>query len=255
MTYNLAPTNAPWFEHLTDSVDALGEAAREWQLAASAAEVAHSQMDPMRRVLHDGKVTGQPGPDAVGWNARPFRRSPHSAAVYELQRLYLDARQRTRVEYEHAALLYVSGAAWAIGQVRAGAQPTRAMLPAEDDGRKRALVPGNLDAGVEDFKADRYSKARLLEDAYDRLLECLAAGRQAEDIGDQEYVSERDDAEAAECSAIAEGTADAAYAYGRLLREALGFVLLGPRQARLKQLAEQQAAERANQEQTPGGEL
>lgn len=245
MSYDLAPANAPWFEHLADSVDALGNAAREWKLAHQAAELAHAQTDPMRRVLHDGKVTGQPGPEAVGWNAKPFTRSPHSKAVFALEHLYLAAKYHARAEYDHAALLYASGAAWAIRSVRAGEQPARVVFGVDDeaDNGQRELVAGDLAAGVDAFKADHYSKAHKLEDAYDRLLECLAAGRYAEDIGDQEYVSERDDAEAAECWAIAEDTADAAYAYGLLLREALGFVLLGPRETHRKQLAEQRAAQ------------
>lgn len=245
MTHNLAPDSAPWFEHLTDSVDALGEAAREWKLACQAAEVVYEQTDPMRRILHDGKVTGQPGPEAVGWNARPFTRSPHSGAVYALHTLYLKAKHHARAEYGHAAMLYASGAAWAIRAVRAGEQPARVVFGVDDDNadRRRDLVPGDLDAGVDAFKADRYSNVHQLENAHDRLLDCIAAGRHAEEIGDQEYVSERDDAEAAECWAIAEGGADAADAYGRLLREALGFVLLGPREAHRRQLAEQRAAE------------
>lgn len=236
---NLAPANAPWFEHLTDSVDALGNAAREWRLAHQGAELAHDQADPLRRVLHDGKVTGQPGPEAVGWNAKPFTRSPHSKAVFALQRLYLAAMHQACAEYEHAALLYASGAAWAIRAVRAGEQPARVVFGVDDEGDngRRELVAGDIDAGLDAFKTDRYSKARKVEAAYDRLLECLAAGRYAEEIGDQEYVSERDDAEAAECWAIAEGTADAAYAYGHLLREGLGFVLLTPREEHRKQLA------------------
>lgn len=240
MTYNLAPENAPWFEHLTDSVDALGNAAREWDLAHQGAELVHDQTDPMRRVLHDGKVTGQPGPEAVGWNAKPFTRSPHSKAVFALQRLYLEAVHRARAEYEHAALLYASGAAWAIRAVRAGEQPARVVFGVDDG--ERDLVPGDLDAGLDAFKADRYSKAEKVEDAYDRLLECLAAGRYAEEIGDQEYVSERDDAEAAECWVVAQGTADAACAYGHLLREGLGFVLLAPREEHRRQLAAARAA-------------
>jgi hypothetical protein len=243
---NLAPANAPWFEHLADSVDALGEAAREWKLAHQAAGLAYERADPMRRVLQGGKVTGQPGPELSGWNAKPFTRSPHSKAVFAIERLCREAKHHTRAEYEHAALLYASGAAWAIRAVRAGEQPARVVFDVDDE---RVLVPGDPDAGVDAFKADRYSKANRLEDAFDRLLECLAEGRRAEEIGDQEYVSERDDAEAAEAWAIAEGTADAAYVYGQLLREALGFVLIGPRHEHRKRLAEARAAEAA---QAPG---
>ncbi|WP_340382262.1 hypothetical protein U5640_36230 [Streptomyces sp. SS7] len=253
MRYNLAPVNAPWFEHLADSVDALGEAAREWKLAHQAAGLAHEQTDPMRRILHDGKVTGQPGPEAVGFNAKPFTRTPHCAAVFELQRIYMEAKHHTRAEYGHAALLYASGAAWAIRAVRAGEQPARVVFGVETEGDngQRELVPDDLrlDAGLDAFDADRYSKADKLRAACARLTECLGAGEMAAAIGDQEYVSERDDADAAEAWAIAEGGPDAAYAYGHLLREALGFVLLGPRDAHRRQLAEQRAAQEQKEDQ------
>ncbi|MDQ0829509.1 hypothetical protein QF032_001353 [Streptomyces achromogenes] len=247
MTYNLAPGTAPWFEHLTDSVDALRNAAREWKLAAGAAELACEQSDPMRRVLHDGKVTGQPSPEAVGWNAKPFTRSPHYKAVYALERLHTEAKYRLRAEYQHAALLYASGAAWAVCRVRAGEQPALVVLGVDDEGDngQRDLVPGDFGANIRTLETDGYSHADKLQAAYERLLECLAAGRHAEDIGNQDYVSERDDAEAAECWAVAEGTADAAYAYGALLRQALGFVLLGPREEYRRQLAARRAAEDA----------
>lgn len=256
MSYNLAPVNAPWFEHLTDSVDALGNAAREWKLAHQAAELAHAQTDPMRRILHDGKVTGQPGPEVTGWNAKPFTRTPHVAAVFELQRLYMHTMHHARAEYGHAALLYACGAAWAIRAVRAGEQPARVVFGVDDEGDngQRELVPDDLrlDAGLDAFEADRYSKADKLKAACARLTECLGAAEAAEAIGDQEYVSERDDADAAEYWAIAEGGPDAAYAYGNLLREALGFVLLGPREEHRRQLAEARAAQ--EQAEAPGGE-
>ncbi|MCZ4609715.1 hypothetical protein O3S80_39305 [Streptomyces sp. Lzd4kr] len=239
MTYNTAPRDAPWFEHLTDSVDALGNAAREWKLAHQAAELAYERTDPMRRILHDGKATGQPGPEAVGWNAKPFTRSPHSRAVFALHTIYLKAKHHARGEYQHAALLYASGAAWGIRAVRVGEQPARVVFGVETEGDngQREFVPGHFDAGLDAFEADRYSKADQLKAACGRLMDCLGAFEAAEAIGGQEYVSERDDADAAEYWAIAQGTADAACAYGHLLREALGFVLLGPRQEYRKQLA------------------
>ncbi|MFI1030769.1 hypothetical protein [Streptomyces sp. NPDC020951] len=242
MSYNLAPANAPWFEHLADSVDALGEAAREWKLAAAAAETAYEQADPLRRVLHDGKVTGRPGPNATGRHDRPYSRSPHNRAVFALQNLCLYARNRTRGEYEHAALLYASGAAWAIGQVRAGEQPAQVVFAVDGHDQARDLVPGDLDAGVGLFEADRYSKTSRLKAAYERLLDGLDARRTAEEIGDEEYVSEQDASLMFECWANAEHIADHAFAYGRLLQEALGFVLLAPREAHRKQLADASAA-------------
>lgn len=242
--YNLAPENAPWFEHLTDSVRGLGEAAREWQLAHQAASLAHAHMNIGRTVLHEGKITGQPEHSDRGWLSKPFTRTPHSTAVSALQRHYLDALHYAQNEYEHTALLFASGAAWAIRTVHASKQPERVVFTAEDVALgKRALVPGSFDARLDAFKEARYSKTRQLETAYKRLGDCLWARQAAEDIGGQEYVADHEASQMHEYWGIAEGLADAAYAYGLLAEQALSFVLLGPRGERRKQLAAERAAQ------------
>ncbi|MGI5443799.1 hypothetical protein ACQEV4_42605 [Streptomyces shenzhenensis] len=250
--YNLAPTRAPWFEHLTDSVRALGEAAHEWQLAARHAHLAHAQADVQRRILHEGKATGQPGPHVTGWKSAPLERSPHSHAVFDLQRLYLDLEHRTRREYARAALVFASGAAWAVQQVRAGAQPSRVVLELDDDDRR--LLPGSFDANLTALQADRYSKARTVGAAYERLTACLDAGDAAEAIATQDYIADHEASEMHEHMSVAEGAADAAYAYGLLVEEALSFVLLKPRAERRKQLAEQHAAQSSDADTTAGGD-
>lgn len=232
---------APWFVRLVESVDALGEAAREWQLAHRAAAVVLARADPTRCYLSDGKVTGRPDPEAAGWKGRRFIRSPHERAVYALQDLYREAAQRTRGEYEHAALLFASGAAWAVRAVRDGGHPVRVVLAADrDKGRSRShreFLPGDLDAALDAFEADGYYKAHRLRAAHSHLMDGLAARRTAEEIDGQEYVSEPDATTLFECWAVADGIADAADTYGRLLKEALGDVLAGPRAEHHRQLA------------------
>lgn len=240
--YNLAPENAPWFEHLEDSVRALGEAAREWKLAHQGATLAHAHVDTSRTLFHEGKVTGQPGHTDRGWLSKPFTRSPHSTAVFDLQRHYLNAVHFTQNGYEHAAMLYASGAAWAIRTVHAGETPARVVLSVEDTD-KRDLAPGSLNAGLDALKEARLSTVPKLEAAYKRLDDCLYARDVAEDIGSQEYVSDHEASEMHDCLTAAEDIADAAYAYGLLAEGALSFVLLGLRAAHRKQLAEQRAAE------------
>lgn len=243
MTYNLAPENAPWFEHLSDSVRALGEAAREWRLAATAATLARDHADVQRHPWHQGKVTGQPSPEARGFAGEPAERSPHMNAAFELQRLYGDVQRDTAGGYERAALLFASGAAWAVRRVRAGHHPGRVVF-ATDDTDRRSLIPGPFDADLDALKEARLSTAGKLWSAHDRLQECEWARHAGEDIASQDYVSDHEASDMHECWALAEGLAEAAYSYGLLVEQALGFVLLGAREAHRQQLGVQRAAER-----------
>ncbi|MCZ4611839.1 hypothetical protein O3S80_50460 [Streptomyces sp. Lzd4kr] len=239
--YNLAPKGAPWFEHLTDSVRGLGEAAREWQLAHQGATLAHAHVDTTRTVFHEGKVTGQPESTDRGWLSKPFTRTPHSTAMFELQRHYLNAVHFTKNGYEHAAMLYASGAAWAVRTVRAGEMPARVVLAAADTD-KRELVPGSFNADLDALKEARLSTVPKLIAAHKRLDDCLYARGVAEDIASQDYIADHEAGEMHDCYTAAEGSADAAYAYGLLVEQALSFVLLGPRAAHRKQLAAQEQA-------------
>ncbi|MEU3346380.1 hypothetical protein ABZ723_15620 [Streptomyces sp. NPDC006700] len=241
--YNLAPKTAPWFEHLTDSVRALGEAAREWKLASTAASLAYAHADIDRHPWHAGKVTGQTIPEDGGWAAElAATRSPHMNAVFALQRHYLNAKHATANGYEDAALLFASGAAWAIRQVRAGEQPGRVVF-AMDRTDQRNLVAGSLDAEADAFKEARYSEAAKLRAAYDRAMDCFHARFDAEGIDGQDYIADHEASEMHELWVISEGLADASYSYGLLAERALQFVLLGPKDAHRKQLAEQRAAQ------------
>lgn len=248
--YDLAPKTAPWFEHLTDSVRALGHAALEWQLAAQAAVVDHARADHPGLDYHEGRVTGVPPADTVGWQAKFHNPRPHQVAQRGLEKHYRDAMYATRHAYEEAARLYASGAAWAVRQVQEGLEPRLvefAMAPGTDT--LLALVPGSERVGTDALTAARYSDARKVEAAYKLLDDCLYAGQLAEDIGSQDYVADHEASRMHDAWTVAEGTADAAYAYGVALERALQFVLLGPKETHRKQLAEQ----RAVQEQ-PGAE-
>lgn len=235
--YNPAPANAPWFEHLIDSVRALGEAAREWQLADQRARLLEAGVEEERRTLHEGKIAVH-GPEARGWDAKPRKRGPHEHAVFDLQKIYMEHRFLTRRKYEHAALLFASGAAWAIAQVQAGEQPERVLFPLDED---RWPVPGRYDIDG----LGNYVNAGKIAAAYEQVLRMDQAAEYAEEIAgrDDHEVTERDAGDMFEAGAIAQGLPDAAYAYGRLAEGALAFVLLGPKQEHRKQLAEQRAAQ------------
>lgn len=245
MTYNLAPENAPWFEHLTDSVRALGEAAREWRLADRAAALAEAHVGLERNVLHEGRVTHQPGPDTV-----PFRRHtrtnhrPHTRAFFELQRIYMEHRWLTRRRYRESAMLFASGAAWAIARVQAGEQPGQVVFDL-DEYESPAPMPHPY--GVTGL--DGYLHARKLTQAYERLLAKDHAREVAEEIAgrDEDEVTERDAGDMFDAADAARGIEDAAYEYGCLVEQALGFVLLGPKDAHRKRLAAERAAQQRDE--------
>lgn len=242
--YDLAPENAPWFEHLTDSVRALGHAALDWQLAAQAAAVDHARADHPGLTYHEGQVTGLPVAGAVGWHAHPRAHRPHSVAQRRLGKHYRDAMYATRQGYEYAGRLYASGAAWAVRQVQDGAQPALVEFAmTEGDQSLLELVPGGEHVGTDALTEARYSEAATVIAAYEELDRRLYAAQFAEDIGSQDYVADHEASEMHRAWTSAEGIADAAYAYGLVLERALQFVLLGPKQERLKQLGEQRAAQ------------
>lgn len=236
--YDLAPDNAPWFEHLADSVRALGYAAHEWQLAAQAATVDHARADHTGLDFHEGQVIGLPWADATGWNARPQPHRPHGRAQRALVKHYRDAMYQARHGYEDAARLYASGAAWAVRAVQEGRQPRLVELHREPrtDGPD-VLVPGSERIDIDALRTARYSGAEKVAAAYKRLDDCLYAAQVAEDIGSQDYVADHEASQMHDAWTVAEGTADAAYAYGQVLERALQFVLLGPKEARRKELA------------------
>jgi len=233
--YNLAPANAPWFEHLTDSVRALGEAAYEWQLADQTARLLESGVEIERRNLHEGKITVA-GPHTSGWESNPRQRGPHEHAVLDLQKIYMEHRHITRRSYEHAAMCFASGAAWAIAQVQAGEKPGRVRFRLDED---RWPVPGRYEIDG----LGNYVNARKIAAAYEQVLSMDVAGGHAEDLAGRDYVADHEAAEMFRAAEHAQGLPDAAYAYGRLAEGALAFVLLGPKDAHRKELAEQRAAE------------
>ncbi|MEU9972318.1 hypothetical protein [Streptomyces sp. NPDC051014] len=232
--YNLARPDAPWYEHLADSVRALGDAAREWQIADQKAAVLEADVELLRRNLNEGAILVH-GPRDGGWEAKPHQRGPHEHAVFDLQKIYLGHRHLTRRWYEHAATLFAAGAAWAIARVRAGEQPSACLFKLDDD---RRPIPGSF--RIEPF--ERYANGRKLTAAYERLISMEASAEYAEDLAGQDYVTDHEAGEMFEASEHASGLAAAAYAYGLLAEQALQFALLGPKQAHREQLAQERAA-------------
>ncbi|TGA85302.1 hypothetical protein, partial [Streptomyces palmae] len=122
------PTNYPWFESLTDSVFALGAAAREAQAAYRAAVLSCDAMDLDRLRPVDGEIA-IPGraPSSV-----PVR--PHDHVLYRIQDIHRTHRDELETLYSRAAQEYAYGTAWAIVRVLDGHQPTAVELKRTRDG-------------------------------------------------------------------------------------------------------------------------
>lgn len=213
----------PWFEDLTDSVTALREAAYDYKNAHRAALVLRDSVAIDRRRLEDGKATGQPGPEAQGWNARPITREPHANALFDLIDMFGTQAAQIAERFEHAALLYASGAAWAIRQVQQGATPSHVVFALSPE--RQLFLPGALE--IEGI--DRYSEASKVAAAYQELTGRLRSAEYGEDLASQDNLADHEAGWMTDAWNDARGTGRAAYAYGLLAERALSYALLGVR--------------------------
>lgn len=220
------PAAQHWTESLFDSVYALYETAREYQLAHQAAQITASTVDFDRRRTHPGRIalTGRTGTS-----------EPHGRAQRILHRLYHALESETQQHFEEAALLYASGTAWAVRAVLRGEHPAHVAFQTTDRGD---LVPPSLEIpGLVTF-----SEGPALDAAYDALVRCMQASEYGEDLADQDYISDHEAGEMHAAWDVARGTAAAAFAYGLRAQSALNFVLLEPRRAREREIALARAA-------------
>ncbi|MEV3995779.1 hypothetical protein AB0K62_08815 [Streptomyces halstedii] len=221
-----------WTESLFDSVYALYETAREYQTAHRAAQLAMDSVDFDRRKSHEGRIAIEGRTNAYG---RTYTRCPHDHALSVLSRSYREAASEARCRYTEAALLYASGAAWAIRSVQKDEQPPVVSFEVDADGDAvpRAMhIPGLV----------TYEGGPALDGAYDAVRRCMDADEYAEDLAGRAYVSDHEAGEMFRAGNVADGLADAAFAYGLLAQRAVSFVLLEPRRARERELALARAA-------------
>lgn len=226
-----------WTESLFDSVYALYETAVEYQTAHRAAQVAEQMVGMDRRQLHPGRIACEGRVNAYG---RTLTREPHANAIFDLGRVYRQAERQMLGKYEGAALLYASGAAWAIRSVQRDDTPPVVAFQTDEDGD---IVPNLMDIpGL-----DTYAGGPALDAAYAALVRCAGASEHVEDLAGREYVSDHEAGEMSRAGEIADGLADAALAYGLLAQRALNYVLIEPRRAREREIALARAATQAAQ--------
>ncbi|MER6635872.1 hypothetical protein ABT285_09945 [Streptomyces microflavus] len=215
-----------WTESLSDSVSALGATAHEFQGAHRAAELATDSVDYDRRVVHQGRYVLEGRNNSY---ASTLVQLPHDQALSHLSHLYASVQAETARHYALAALLYASGAAWAIRSIQRGHTPAAVRFHADDfDGAEphATTVP----------RLDGYDGTPALEAAHSNLARCMDARDVAEGLADITNPGDDKIARMNEAYDIADGLADAAYAYGLLVHRALHHVLAEPRRAREREL-------------------
>ncbi|CAM5662298.1 hypothetical protein [Streptomyces purpurascens] len=211
-----------WFNSLTDSVFALGAAAREARRAARTAQLTREQYDPDRVRLLDAEVHV----DGSTSGGAPFR--PHDAAVFTIGDTLSKTATVLSALYTNTALAYAYGTAWAILRVLDGEQPAAVQLGRTRDGhyilpRELCPVPPVM-PGLE-----RWNDHTKFEQARRHLAECDAAGMHADLLDEQPELSDHEAAELHAALDVAAGFPDAAYTYGELAESAMHFALLGPK--------------------------
>jgi hypothetical protein len=214
----------PWYEDLTDSVTAMREAAYEYKVAQRSAKSLRDSVQFERRRVEEGRIHALPMPnarDGAGWAFRPHSRDPHSNAIFELHATYGRLLGATSGAFEHASLLFASGAAWAITQVQKGNTPDRVAFERDPQDTDQ-LVPRSFEI----VGLDRYSGTPALAAAYERLADCLYSGEVGEDLAGRDYLADHEASDMHDAFAHADGTGPAAYAYGLLAESALRFALL-----------------------------
>lgn len=191
-------TTTDWSLSLTDSVVALGAAARELRAAHANARHTAWTTDPARLVPVPGLLHLA--------DARPV--GPHNEAVWQISNLHLVLEHHTMELYENGALGYAYGTSQAIEAVLRSEHPSHVELRRDRNGK---YLP--LPDGLPDLTDSLGSQAgdRQLTALRDRFTECERAAHDAEVVG-----------RAPEFSA---DLADAAYAYGECAEKALRYLL------------------------------
>jgi hypothetical protein len=203
---------APWFHSLTESVYALGAAAREYRTANQAARTASWHIDPLRLLPVDGTVS------VVD---RDYIR-PHDDAVWKIGDLYSELGSRTKKLYENAALAYAYGTTAVLVSVLKGERPSHIELGRGDGLYVLPPIPlPDLSEELGNWR-DSQGLSALRQNVAER--ECAVAA--VNDLLSCEDLADYESADMTHASEVAAGLADSAYAYGEQAESALHFALI-----------------------------
>ncbi|MDX3536960.1 hypothetical protein PV721_21805 [Streptomyces sp. MB09-01] len=211
-------TTVPWFETLTDSVSALGAAARETRTAHRAAEAAGAQYNLDRLRLLDGAIT-------VPGRSSGVPDRPHDRALFTIGRSHSEHERRMADLYEDAAAAYAYGAAWAIQRVLDGQEPPLVVLGRTSDGR--TVIPDEVFPYPPAFKGlDGWSDHARFEWARAELERLGYLWAHVHDLDEPDIPDTFDLLDTTE---NLEAFPDAAFAFGQIAESALTFALLDHR--------------------------
>ncbi|MET9096199.1 hypothetical protein ABZX72_29390 [Streptomyces cyaneofuscatus] len=226
-----------WTDSLFDSVYALYENAREYQLAHRSAQLIAAQADFDRRKTSEGRI------ELVGHSAgygRPLLREPHPDALFALLGIYNEAATTMHRLYEEAALLFASGAAWAVRSIQLGHTP-----PVVSFQTDQYDTPVEHQLSITGLT--NYAGAETLTASYELLAHRLAASERAVHLAGRGDLLDNEAGELHDAVDTAMGIADSAFAYGLHAQRALDFCLLEPRRAREREIALACAAAQSDQ--------
>ncbi|MEV6471571.1 hypothetical protein [Streptomyces sp. NPDC051657] len=226
-----------WTESLFDSVYAMYETAREYQLAHHAAQLLAAQAQFERHKPHEGRIALEGHGAGYG---RPIMKEPHPDALFALLRVYSEAATEMHRLYEESSLLFASGAAWAVRSIQLGHTPPVVAFQTDqyDNPVEHRLSITGL---------TNYAGANALDAAYEQLAHRLAASEHAVHLSGQGDLLDHEAGELHDAVDTAMGIADSAFAYGLLAQRSLNWALLEPRRARETELALARAAAQTDQ--------
>ena len=209
----MSEPTTPWFISLTESVYALGTAAREFRAAYRTAQTASWHVDPARVLPVDGSVSVV--------DAMSFIR-PHDEALRQLGEAYGRLDAQVHQLYENAALAYAYGTAGVLLAIACGGCPEYVHL-----GRKDGLyVPEGGALPNLQYALSSWPGAGRLAELQTALHERQLAGQGFDDLPPLDCLTQYEASMADDTAQFARGLADSAYAYGEMAERALHFLLL-----------------------------
>ncbi|MFD9789654.1 hypothetical protein ACFWXK_01760 [Streptomyces sp. NPDC059070] len=209
-------TTYAWFNSLSDSVFALGAAAREHRAASEAARFAAWSVEPNRLLPADGTLRVN--------ETRLLQ--PHDTAITLLSELFGGLRHHTRHLHENACLAYAYGAAESVRLVSLGERPRHIELRRHDGLYvlpPTSLLPDLNRAMIRWPGRDHLSRLRA------EVMRREFTASVATDDSSNNYLTDHEASEVFPASEFTASLADSAYAYGEVAESALNYLLLAAR--------------------------
>ncbi|MFL4905593.1 hypothetical protein ACJ6WF_21085 [Streptomyces sp. MMS24-I2-30] len=211
-------TTHAWFLSLSDSVHALGAAAREYRMARQTAQ-SNSWSYDLTRLGPEVGAMRVVGRDHI---------RPHADSVMRLKAIHDRVETQIKGLYENAALAYAYGTAAAVNAVLGGGRPTHVELGRRDDSYE---IPSDPLPDLQGALGPYIGGPNLVA-LREIVTEHQRVDRAVREISFYEDLSDYQSTELTDASKYAAGLADAAYQYGEAAERALHYVLTGAKAPR-----------------------